>query len=61
MLKLKKKPIELFNNLVIDQKLDYLHQSMVKADMVDFAEDYWYSSAKNYVERVGLIEMVECN
>jgi len=34
---------------------------MVKADMVDFAEDYWYSSAKNYVKRVGLIEMTKCN
>ena len=51
------KPIELFSNAVIDQKLDYLHQNPVKAGIVDFAEDYRYSSARNYADKIGLIEM----
>ena len=51
------KPIELFSNPVIDQKLEYLHQNPVKAGIVDFAEDYRYSSARNYVQKPGLIEV----
>jgi len=51
------KPIELYSNAVIDQKLEYIHQNPVKADIVDFAANYRYSSARNYVDKIGLIEV----
>ena len=50
-------PIELFSNKVIEQKLDYLHNNPVEAGIVDFAEDYIYSSARNYAGKEGLIEV----
>lgn len=39
------KPIEIYSNAVIDQKLDYLHNNPIKAGIVTRAEDYLYSSA----------------
>lgn len=55
------KPIELYSAPVIEQKLDYIHQNPVKAGIVLSAEEYYYSSAKNYygLEHEALIE-VEC-
>jgi REP element-mobilizing transposase RayT len=50
-------PVELFSNDVIDQKVNYLHQNPVKAQIVDAAEDYLYSSARNYAGRKGLLEV----
>lgn len=50
-------PIELTNNKMIDQKLDYLHNNPVKNGIVDIDEEYIYSSARNYAERVGLIDV----
>ncbi len=42
------KPIELWSNKVIDQKLDYIHENPVKAGFVGEAVDWKYSSARNY-------------
>lgn len=39
------KPIELWDNYMIDQKLNYLHNNPVEAGFVNRAEDYVYSSA----------------
>jgi REP element-mobilizing transposase RayT len=50
-------PIELWNNAVIDEKLNYLHQNPVKSGYVFRAEDYIYSSAGDYAGEKGLIEI----
>lgn len=39
------KPIELWSNGVIEQKLQYIHQNPVEEGIVFRAEDYMYSSA----------------
>ena len=39
-------------------KLNYIHLNPVRAGIVEKAEDYIYSSANNYVNRKGLIEVV---
>lgn len=39
------KPIELWSNHVIDQKVEYIHMNPVEAGYVDKAEDWRYSSA----------------
>ena len=42
--------VELSTNEMIDQRLNYTHQNPVKAGIVDHAEDYIYSSARNYCD-----------
>ncbi len=42
------KPIELWSNPVIDQKLNYLHQNPLEEGLVFRAQDYRYSSACDY-------------
>ena len=49
-------PIELVNSFVIDQKLDYIHENLVKAGIVQKAQHYLYSSAQDYTDKGGLIE-----
>ena len=44
------RPIELDNNFILQQKLDYIHNNPVEAEIVEEAVDYKYSSAKEYVE-----------
>jgi putative transposase len=46
----KRRPlaIELFSKLVFEQKLEYIHENPVKAGLCNFAENYYYSSAKFY-------------
>jgi putative transposase len=50
-------PIELRSNIMKGQRLDYLHANPVKAGMVDYPEDYVFSSARNYVGRFGLLDI----
>jgi putative transposase len=50
-------PVELFNNEIIQQKLDYIHNNPVEAGIVNRPEDYVYSSAINYAGRKGIIEV----
>jgi putative transposase len=50
-------PVELFNNEILDQKLDYVHYNPVEAGIVEKPEDYLYSSARNYAGMQGLIEV----
>ena len=40
--------IELFTNKVFQQKLNYIHNNLVKASMCKFPEEYKYSSANFY-------------
>jgi REP element-mobilizing transposase RayT len=51
-------PIELFNNKVTHQKLDYIHYNPVVAGIVEKPEDYLYSSARDYCGLPGLIEII---
>jgi REP element-mobilizing transposase RayT len=51
-------PIELWSKRIIDIKINYIHQNPVKAGLVEFPEDYPYSSAKDYAGRKGLLDDV---
>ncbi|MCF8370398.1 MAG: transposase [Bacteroidales bacterium] len=51
------KPIELWSNAVINQKLNYIHQNPVEEGLVYRAEDYVYSSATDYAGRKGMLEI----
>jgi len=48
-------PIELYDNTILEQKLNYLHQNPVVVGIVEKAEDYVYSSAGDYCNRKGLL------
>jgi hypothetical protein len=50
------KPIELWSNKVIDEKINYIHQNPVKEGYVFRAEDYMYSSAIDYTGEKGLLD-----
>jgi len=41
--------IELFTEKAFMQKLEYIHNNAVAAGLVNFAEEYKYSSAKFYL------------
>jgi hypothetical protein len=51
------KPIELFSYSVIKQKLDYLHNNPVEAGFVANAIDWNYSSAIDYAEGKGFLDI----
>lgn len=48
---------ELVSNSFTQQKLDYIHDNPVAAEIVDSPEQYLYSSARDYYGRKGLIEV----
>ena len=50
-------PVELFNNEMIDTRLDYLHNNPVVAGFVEEPEDYLWSSARDYSGISGLLEI----
>lgn len=52
------KPIELWSNEVIQQKIDFIHNNPVEEEIVFRAEDYKYSSATDYAGEKGLLEGV---
>ncbi len=52
------KPIELWSNAVIDQKINYIHKNSVEEGLVFRAEDYVYSSAADYAGENGLLDIV---
>jgi len=47
----------LYSNDFIQQKLEYLHNNPVRARIVEKPEDYIYSSARNYADSEGLLEV----
>lgn len=51
-------PIELYDNKILNQKLDYTHNNPVVAGFVEKPEDYLYSSAKDYAGMPGLIDVI---
>ncbi len=52
------KPIELWSNRVIQEKITYIHQNPVKAGLVYKPENYEYSSAIDYAGEKGLLENI---
>lgn len=51
-------PIELNTNEMMDQRLNYVHNNPVEAGIVEKAEDYMYSSARDYtLDRKGLLDI----
>ncbi|MFV0391264.1 MAG: REP-associated tyrosine transposase [Paludibacteraceae bacterium] len=49
---------QIFMNDYFNQKLNYIHQNPVKAELVNRAEDYRYSSAIDYAGGKGLLDVV---
>jgi hypothetical protein len=52
------KPIELWSNKVIFEKLNYIHNNPVDEGLVQYPEEYMYSSAKDYRGEKGLLDGV---
>ena len=52
------KPIELWSSKVIEQKLDYIHNNPVEAGFVEEPHYWKYSSAKDYCDEKGLVNLV---
>jgi putative transposase len=51
-------PVELFDNKIMSQKLEYIHDNPVKEYIVTNAQEYLFSSARNYAGfSDGLIEV----
>lgn len=50
-------PIVVFSPKVIWQKLGYIHWNPVKAGLVAEPQHYLYSSARNYAEQKGLLDI----
>ena len=51
------KPIELWSNQVINQKINYIHMNPVEEGLVFRAEDYMYSSAMDYAGEKGMLDV----
>ena len=49
---------EISSNNFLQQKLDYIHQNPVRAEIVAEPEHYLYSSAANYAGENGLLEVL---
>ena len=52
------KPIELWSNEVIQQKVDYIHNNPVEEGIVFRPEEYKYSSASDYAGEKGVLDGV---
>ena len=50
-------PIELWDNYMIDNKLNYIHSNPVDAGIVNNTENYVFSSAIDYTGQKGLIDI----
>lgn len=50
-------PMELYSGAFTFQKMNYIHQNPVEAGIVDKAEEYLYSSARDYIfqKKCGLL------
>ncbi|AEI47904.1 REP-associated tyrosine transposase [Runella slithyformis] len=49
---------EIHSNDFLFQKLHYIHDNPVRAGIVEFPEEYLYSSARTYVGKKGLIDVI---
>ena len=51
------KPIVLNNARIFEEKLNYIHNNPIEAGIVESPEQYIYSSAKDYAEEKGLVNI----
>ncbi|MFA5327167.1 MAG: hypothetical protein WC384_05200 [Prolixibacteraceae bacterium] len=49
---------EIHTTAFLDEKMNYIHNNPVKAELVGRAEDYLYSSARDYAGEKGLVEIM---
>jgi putative transposase len=49
---------EIHTNAFLEQKLAYIHQNPVRAEIVSEPEDYLYSSARDYAGGKGLLDII---
>lgn len=49
--------IEIGDYIDIEQKINYIHENPVKAMIVEQAEDYIFSSAGDYADKIGLVKI----
>jgi REP element-mobilizing transposase RayT len=49
---------EIYSTKFLEQKLDYIHNNPVKAEIVAEPHEYLYSSAKDYAGEKGLLDIV---
>ena len=49
---------EIHSNAFMEQKLEYIHENPVTAEIVENDYEYLYSSAKNYAGEQGLIDVI---
>lgn len=50
-------PILLDSSKLIDEKLNYIHMNPIENEIVDEPSNYWYSSARDYEEKAGLLKV----
>ena len=50
-------PIVLHNVDIFEQKLNYIHDNPVQEGLVQYPEDFIYSSARDYAGDKGLIQV----
>jgi len=50
-------PVELSDNNMLTQRLDYIHNNPVESEIVDEPKNYWYSSARDYGGVKGLLNV----
>jgi REP element-mobilizing transposase RayT len=53
--------IILYSPEFTQEKLEYIHNNPVRAGIVQFPEEYLYSSARNYAEKDSLLTVVKLN
>lgn len=53
----KSHPIELSTIEMVEQRINYIHQNPVKTGLVADAEDYLYSSARNYAGMSSVVDI----
>jgi putative transposase len=49
---------EIFTNDFLMQKLNYIHENPVRAEIVEYPEEYLHSSARSYVGKKGLLDVI---
>jgi putative transposase len=54
-------PIELYNAEILQQKMDYIHNNPVAAGFVDDPAYYLYSSARDFCEKKGMLDITFMN
>jgi putative transposase len=48
----------IFSDKFIKQKINYIHENPIRAGIVEKPEDYLYSSARNYADLGGVIDVI---